>query len=383
MRADRTDGKTVKRTHASLGAAALVGALTLALTACGSDDPTGAASTTPAAGGETTAAVSLMGTLNGGGSSAQEKAQQAWGAGFQTANPDTTVNYTATDSGAGRKSFLDGSLDFAGSDAALNEDELASATARCYGGAGLDLPVYVSPIAVAFNLDGVTTLDLTPDVVAKIFAGTITQWDDEAITTLNPDAAVSGAITVVYRSDDSGTSKNFQDYLSKAAADVWTYEVSNTWPVAVGQGANGTSGVMQTIQAAPGTIGYADASAVGTLGKVSLGVGDAFVAPTAEAAAATVDASPRDDSRAAGDVVIKVDRTTTAAGAYPAILVSYLLVCTTYDSQDKVVLIKGYASYVASAEGQGQAATAAGSAPISDALRADVLAAIDSITVSS
>jgi len=354
----------------------------LALAACGSDNPTPAGTTT-GAGGPTATMSTLTGTLNGGGSSAQEKAQQAWGAGFQTANPDVTINYTATDSGAGRKGFLDGSLDFAGSDGALSTEELASSTARCFGGAGIDLPVYISPIAVAFNLTGVTTLNLTPDVVAKIFSGAITKWDDPAITALNTGAKLSGAITVVYRSDDSGTSKNFQDYLSKAAPTVWTSKVSNTWPVAVGQGANGTSGVVQTIQAATGTIGYADASAVGSLGKVSLGVGSAFVAPTADAAAKTVDASPRDDTRAKGDLVIKVDRTTTAAGAYPAILVSYLLACTTYDKQATVDLVKGYASYVASAEGQKQAATAAGSAPISDALRTDVLAAIDAITLKS
>ena len=185
----------------------------------------------------------------------------------------------------------------------------------------------------------------------------------------------------MHRSDDSGTSKNFQDYLSKTAPDVWTYEVSNTWPVQVGQGANGTSGVVQTIQAATGTIGYADASAVGELGKVSLGVGEEFVAPTADAAAKTVDVSPRDDSRADGDIVIDVDRTTTESGAYPAILVSYLVVCSTYDTQEKVDLVKGYATYAASAEGQSSAATAAGSAPISDALRTDVQASIDAITV--
>lgn len=375
-------GNTVKRTYASLGAAALVGVLTLALAACGSDNTTTTSPTT-GAGTMTATASSLTGTLNGGGSSAQEKAQQAWGAGFQTANPSATINYTATDSGAGRKGFLDSSLNFAGSDGALSTDELASSKARCFGGAGIDLPVYISPIAVAFNLTGVTTLNLTPDVVAKIFSGAITKWDDPAITALNASAKLSGAITVVHRSDDSGTSKNFQDYLSKAAPTVWTSKVSNTWPVAVGQGANGTSGVVQTIQAATGTIGYADSSAVGTLGKVSLGVGSAFVAPTADAAAKTVDASPRDDKRAKGDIVINVDRTTKAAGAYPAILVSYLLVCTTYDKQATVDLVKGYASYVASSEGQQQAAKAAGSAPISDTLRKDVVAAIDAITVKS
>ena len=151
--------------------------------------------------------------------------------------------------------------------------------------------------------------------------------------------------------------------------------------MAVGQGANGTSGVVQTIQSATGTIGYADASAVGDLGKASLGVGTEFVAPTADAAAKTVDVSPRDDARADGDIVIKVDRTTTESGAYPAILVSYLVLCNTYDSQDKVDLIKGYATYATSADGQSSAATAAGSAPISDALRTDVVASIDAITV--
>ncbi|GEL95740.1 phosphate ABC transporter substrate-binding protein PstS [Cellulomonas composti] len=367
--------------HGRVGAVALAGVLALTLTACGTDNNTDTPAATEGATDDATVpAATLSGTLNGGGSSAQEKAQQAWIAGFQTANPDSTVNYTTTDSGAGRKGFLDASLDYAGSDSALDDDEFAAAADRCFGGSALDLPVYISPIAVAFNIDGVSELNMSADVVAKVFSGAITTWDDAAITALNPDATLSGPITVVHRSDDSGTSKNFQDYLSKTAPDAWTYEVSNTWPVSVGQGANGTSGVVQTIQAATGTIGYADASAVGSLGKVALGVGDEFNAPTAEGAAATVDASPQTTDRADGDIVISVDRTTTAPGAYPAILVSYLVVCNTYDSQDKADLVKGYASYVASAEGQTSAGTAAGSAPISDELRTAVVAAIDSIT---
>ncbi len=127
-----------------IGAVALVGTLALTLSACGSDDATGTPSSDT---GSQAPESTLSGTLNGGGSSAQEKAQQAWVAGFQTANPDVTVNYTTTDSGAGRKGFLDSSLDYAGSDSALNEEELASSTDRCFGGAGIDLPVYISPIA--------------------------------------------------------------------------------------------------------------------------------------------------------------------------------------------------------------------------------------------
>ncbi len=376
----------MKRMHASVGMALMAGALATTLAACGSDNATGTDSTT-AGGGTQETSASLSGTLDGGGSSAQGKAQQAWAAGFQTANPSVTVNYTTSDSGAGRKGLLDGSLDFAGTDSALTADEeIPSSAGVCSDGAAIDLPVYISPIAVAFNLEGVTELNLTPDTLAKIFNGTITAWDDAAIVADNPDAGASltGPITVVYRSDDSGTTKNFMDYLSKTAPDVWTYEVSNTFPVSKDtfQGQNGTSAVVQGIQAGAGTIGYADASAVGDLGQAALKVGDGFVAPTAEAAAATVDASSRDtEGRADNDIVIKIDRTTTAAGAYPAILVSYLAVCDTYADQATADLIKGYASYVISADGQDQAASASGSAPISDALRTDVQAAIDSIAV--
>ncbi|MBU4335110.1 MAG: phosphate ABC transporter substrate-binding protein PstS [Actinobacteria bacterium] len=371
----------MKRTHASATAVALASLVALSLAACGSDNATGDSSAS-SAGDET--ASTLTGTLNGGGSSAQDKAQQAWIAGFQTSNPDTTINYTKSDSGAGRKGLLDGSLTFAGTDAALSvDDEIATSSTVCEGGQAIDLPVYISPIAITFNIPGVTELNLSADTVAKIFSGAITTWDDPEITADNPDATLSGAITVVYRSDDSGTTKNFTDYLAKAAPTVWTYEASNTFPVTKDtfQGQNGTSAVVQGIEAGTGTIGYADASAVGDLGTVSIKVGDEFVAPTAEAAAAAVDASSRDtEGRADNDIVIKIDRTTTAAGAYPAILVSYLAVCDTYATAADADLVKGYASYAVSADGQDQAATAAGSAPISDTLRTDVQAAIDSIT---
>jgi phosphate transport system substrate-binding protein len=375
-------GLLVKRTHA-VGAAMLAGLVALALAACGSDNNAGGTSSAPASGATTpataatTPGVALSGTLNGGGSSAQANAQKAWVAGFQTANSGATVNYSSTDSGSGRTGFIQGSLDFAGSDAALSTDELTKAQARCSGGSAIDLPVYVSPIAVAFNLPGVTTLNLKPDVVAKIFSGAITTWNDPAITADNAGvSALTGPITVAHRSDDSGTSKNFQDYLSKVAPAVWTYKVGNTWPVNVGQGGNGTQGVVQILQGGTGTIGYIDASALGKLGAVALGVGTTFVPPTADAAAKAVDASPLDTTRAANDIVVNIDRKTTAAGAYPAVLVSYLVVCNTYDTQAKADLVKGYATYVASTAGQTAAASAAGSAPISSDLSGKVTAAI-------
>ena len=147
---------------------------------------------------------------------------------------------------------------------------------------------------MAFNIDGVDRAQpVSADVVAKIFAGAITTWDDAAITALNPDATLSGPITVVHRSDDSGTSKNFQDYLSKTAPDVWTYEVSNTWPVARSARvptAPPASSRRSSPPPAPSATRTRRPSA--DLGKVSLGVGTEFVAPTADAAAKTVDVSP-------------------------------------------------------------------------------------------
>lgn len=364
----------MKRVYAS---AALVGLLALGLTACGSDDPTGDSGSTGSS--------SLSGTLNGGGASSQDKAQQAWIAGFQQANGDVTVNYTKSDSGAGRKGLLDGSLSYAGTDSALTSDEIADSSSTCAAGQAFDVPVYISPIAVAFNVAGVDSLNLDADTVAKIFDGTITTWDDPAITADNADVAASltGPISVMYRSDDSGTTKNFTEYLSEAAPSVWTHEVSSTFPVSKDtfQGLNGTSAVVQGIQDASGTIGYADASGIGDLATVKIKVGDDFVGPTAEGAAATLDVSERStDDRADHDIVFSINRTTTEAGAYPVILVSYLAVCDTYDTTAQADLVKGFLTYVISSEGQAQAASAAGSAPISEALRTEAQSAVDSIT---
>ncbi|MCL2423481.1 MAG: phosphate ABC transporter substrate-binding protein PstS [Micrococcales bacterium] len=363
----------MKRTFAIAGALAL----TLGLAACGSDDPTGSGTDNPSD-------STLSGTLNGGGASSQSKAQEAWMAGFQTAHSGTTVDYSVSDSGAGRKGLLDGTFAYAGTDSALTTDEIASSSTACNGGQAFDVPVYVSPIAVAFKVAGVDSLDLDATTLAKIFAGQITKWDDPAITADNAAVAdkLTGPISVMHRSDDSGTTKNFTEYLSKAAPEVWTYEVSSTFPVTKDtfQGLNGTSGVVQGITDGTGTIGYADASAIGKLATVKVKVGDAFVGPTAEAAVATLADSARNtDGRADNDIVFSINRTTTAAGAYPVILVSYLAVCDTYADAAKADLVKAFVTYVVSDDGQATAAAAAGSAPISADLRTEIGAAVATI----
>ena len=363
---------------ARFGAVAAVA--TLALTACAANEggTTGGGSTDEPTGGN------LSGELVGGGSSAQEVAVQTWSAGLQTANPDLTINYDPAGSGAGREQFVAGTTDFAGSDAPLDEEELAEAQERCAGGEIFELPNYVSPIAVIFNLEGVEELDLTPQTIAGIFTGAITTWNDPAIAADNPDATLpSTAITPVHRGDDSGTTDNFTDYLFQAAGDVWTAEPDGVWPLPGGEAANGTSGVVEVVTSTDGAVTYADASRAGDLGIVNVAVGEEFVAPSAEAAAAVVENSPAVEGRGEYDFAIEVNRQTEGSGEYPIVLVSYHIGCIEYDEQETADNVKAFMEYVISEDGQQAAADNAGNAPISDSLREQAQTAVDAITAAS
>ncbi|MFB9376027.1 phosphate ABC transporter substrate-binding protein PstS [Kineococcus gynurae] len=352
-------------------------ALTFGLAAC-----SGANETQTGASGSTESASTLSGSLAGAGATSQSAAQTAWQAGFNAANPDVQVSYDAVGSGGGREQFLNGAVPFAGSDRALKDEELTQAESRCNNGNAMDLPVYVSPIAIAYNLPGVTDLQLSPATLAGIFAGTITSWNAAEIAADNPGKTLPATgITPVHRSDDSGTTENFTDYLHTTAGDVWTNEADGEWPLQGGEAAQGTSGVVQAIQAGEGAIGYADESQVaGTqLGAAKVKVGDAWVGPTADAAAKAVDASPEAEGRPEGDIAIEIDRATTEAGAYPVVLVSYLVVCSSYEDAKQGELVKAYASYIASSEGQEAANKSAGNAPISDELSGKITESLNRI----
>lgn len=374
----------MKRSTLTRGLVPTAVVLSFALAACGGggDDPAPAdgatdAGAAPAASGD----AELTGTLVGAGSSAQQAAVQAWVAGFNGVQPGVTVNYDPIGSGGGRELFLGGGSDFAGSDAFLEDEELATVADVCASPDVVELPLYISPVAVVFNLEGVDTVNMPPEVIAGVFAETITSWDDPAIVEANPDAELPATpIVPVHRSDDSGTTENFTSYLEAVAPDVWTYGEVETWPGDLGGEAGAqTAGVIQAVGAGDGYIGYADASQAGELGSVAVGVGEEFVEFSPEAAATVLDASPRVEGRGEGDLAIELARDTQESGAYPIVLVSYHIACADYEDDGKADLVKGYLSYVASDEGQQSAADNAGSAPISDTLRTDVEAAIDSI----
>jgi len=346
-----------------------------------------AASTTT----ETTeAAPALEGTLVGAGASSQGSAQEAWVAGFQTANPAVTVTYDPIGSGGGRETFQNGASSFAGSDRAFKLEEIAEDNfGSCEPGTGIfEIPAYISPIAIIFNLDGISSLNLDADTIAGIFTGEITNWSDEAITSQNEGVDLPDlAITAVHRSDESGTTANFTDYVAKAAPEAWLLGGENAgsfeaWPAEWGgEGAAQTSGVVDAVTNGVGTIGYADASRAGSLGTVAVKVGEEYVPYSAEAAAAIVDASPADSEgeRNANDLAISLARDTTAAGTYPIVLVSYLIGCNDYADDSVVPLVQAYIGYVTSEEGQATAAANAGNAPISAATRAAAEAILASI----
>lgn len=359
--------------------AAIITAGALALTACG-NDPASSDSGSTTAGDDAAAASDLSGTLAGSGATSQESAQNAWIAKFGEKNPDVDLSYDPVGSGGGRKAFLEGGVQFAGSDSAMTDEERTEAKTKC-GADAYDLPLYISPIAVVYNLPAVKTLQLSPATVAKIFDGKITTWNDAAIAADNPGVTLPAtAITPINRSDESGTTKNFTDYLSKTAKADWPYDASGNWPKQGTQSAQGTSGVVQAVQAGEGTIAYADHSAAGSLGVAKIKVGEKFVEPTAEGAAKVVEESPKTEGLPEHDLAIDLKRDTTTDGAYPLLLVSYIIVCSKYADAEKGKLVKAYVGYIASADGQKVAADEAGSAPLSDSLRTDVEAAVKAIS---
>jgi len=370
-----TELKLSSTTRAAALSAALAG--TLALTACGASNEGG-----DNASASGSSAGQLSGDLVGAGSSAQQAAMQAWQAGFNSEQPGVTFSYDPVGSGGGREQFLAGGIDFAGSDSAMTDEELASAADRCGTSGVFELPNYISAIAVVYNLDGVKDLNLSPATLAGIFDGSITTWNDPAIAADNPQATLPGtAITPVHRGDKSGTTKNFTDYLAKAAPDVWTAGAVEEWPTGGGESANQTSGMVAAVKAGAGSIGYADESQAEGLGIARIKVGDQFVAPSPEGAAAVVANSGRIEGRGEYDLAVSVNRTTTSADEYPIVLVSYHIGCVEYDDQATADAVKAFESYVISKDGQDAAAKNAGSSPITDDARAAAQTAVDAITV--
>ncbi|WP_179646629.1 phosphate ABC transporter substrate-binding protein PstS [Spinactinospora alkalitolerans] len=358
-----------------MSTAALVGALTLTA-GCGSDNAVRGADPVPVPAD----LECVPGTLSGAGSSAQENAMAVWIAGYQVACQDSLIFYDVIGSGGGRSQFIDGAVAFAGTDAALDPAEQEAARERCNGTEAIHIPAYVVPIAVVFHLEGVDSLNLTPQAIAGIFNQEITHWDDPAIAEANPEADLPHTpIIPVNRSDESGTTENFTSYLAAAAGDAWPHEPSGQWPLPPEEAAQGNSGVAEAVEGGNGTIGYVEASHAEGMPTVRVGVGEEFVEMSPDAAAGVVADSPKREGGGEYDHAIELDYGTTESGSYPIVLISYEVACLAYDNPDTVEHVTAFLDYVISEEGQQAASGETGSAPLSPELREELSRSVEAI----
>ena len=333
--------------------------------------PAGTA-TTAAAGPATTAAAKVSGTLNGSGSTFQAAYDQVAIQNFQQANPGATVNYQSKGSGAGQTDLQNAVVDFAGSDATVPAANVAN-----FKGQLLYFPTVVAPITVSYNLSGVTSLQLSAATVAKIFSGKITTWNDPAIVADGNTGLPSTPITVVHRSDSSGTTQNFTDYLKKADPTDWTLGSSKTinWPGNTVAG-NGNTGVASAIKAKGGAVGYVDFSDAKASGLVW--------AKIKNSAGNVVDATLDGASAAAAAATVSSTLTYDPANssgpqAYPITSETYIITYAKYTDAGKVALLKAFLSYILGPDGQG-AAKGVNFAPLPPALDQQALAQVDQIT---
>lgn len=360
---------------APLAAIALAGAL--ALSACGSDNGGGSSS----ASGSSTASIACeSGSIKASGSSAQKNAMAAWINAYQSACSGATIDYQANGSGAGIKDFINKQTAFAGSDSALKDQDKTDADARCAAGPAIDIPMVGGAIVAAYNVSGVDKLVLTPQLLAQIYSGKITKWNDSAIAAANSGVTLPDATIVAFhRSDSSGTTDNFTKYLEAQAKSDWAAEHSKDWPAAItsGQGAKGSDGVANSVKTTPNSIGYVELSFAQSMSLTSawLDNGGGAIEPTSANAAITIETATVTGT--GNDLALKIDYSTTKG--YPMVLVTYEITCEKGLDSSLVPLTKSFLTYTASDEAQAKLA-ATGYVPITGDLLSKVRTAVSSIS---
>lgn len=279
----------------------------------------------------------LSGTLNGSGATFPKAFYEESIAAFSGVTTKVTVNYNAVGSGQGKKDLAAGTSVWAGSDSLVKDDEKAS-----FKGPFLYFPTVAAPITVSFNLAGVKSLQLSPETLAKIMMATVTTWNDPAITAENPGVTLPNSpITVVVRSDGSGTTSNFSKYLASASPSVFTLTAGDTvqWPKATA--AKGNAGVAQAIKDTPGAVGYVDFSDAKATGLSFAAIknkdGKFVAASLAGATAALANATMKDDLTYSA-------LNTAGADAYPITAGTYVLVYT--NSGSSAAAIKGWLTFL-------------------------------------
>ena len=367
----------LKRTGAILGLAAVT---TAGLAAC-SDDNSGSGGDNQAVKVEGAVCVGKD-SLKSSGSSAQNNAMVTFANSYATSCEGKTLDYNSNGSGAGVKEFTGGQTDLGGSDSPLKDDEYPKAQERC-GSEAWNLPAVFGPIAIAYNLDGVQ-LALSGATAAKIFNGGITKWNDPAIAAENPGAQLPDQkISVIFRSDESGTTDNFQKYLKAASGGAWGKEAGKTFNGGTGEGAKGSEGVSQAVKNQPGTITYTEWSYAKNLdlgtAKVITDKSKEGVELTSANVGTTID-SAKLKKEGSHDLVIDTSSfyEPESAGAYPIVMATYEIVCSKYSDPQVAAAVKSFLRVAVAKEVQGSL-EANGYSPVPDSFRTKLTQAVDAI----
>jgi phosphate transport system substrate-binding protein len=370
-------GKVLGTTLSATAVAALT------LTACGSDNNAGTSSSSAASGSSSAASAADCGgktSLTAEGSTAQQNAIAEFNKVWGQVCSGKTLAYNPTGSGAGVDQFIAKQVDFAGSDSALKDDQVTKAAERCGGNEAWNLPLVFGPVALAFNVDGVDKLVVNGEVLAKVFQGEIKKWNDPAIAALNSGATLPDAdIKPIYRSDSSGTTDNFQKYLGAAAPAAWTKGAGKEFQGGAGEGAQKSSGVVQAIQATPGSIGYVEKGFAQQAGLkyAQIDSGAGAVELTDETTGKAVDTAKFKGE--GNDLTLDLNAlyASKEAGSYPLMLATYEIVCSKGYDADTAAAVKSFLT-VAANEGQANL-SAAGYVPLPDAFKTRLLKSVDAI----
>jgi phosphate transport system substrate-binding protein len=318
------------------------------------------------------ASASAQQLINGAGSSFDNPAFSAWFSAYAKVDSSVNFNYQSVGSGAGQKQLLAQTVDFGASDAPMTDDAMAKAPGKI-----LHLPVVAGSVAITYNLPDSPQLKFDGATLAAIFLGKITKWNDPAIAALNPDVTLPDLpVVVVHRSDKSGTSFIFTDYLSSVSPD-WQSQVGKStavkWPT--GLGGKGSEGVAGQVKQLPGAIGYVE-QAYADQNKLPVAdlknASGEFVAPSADAASkAMAGATIPDDFRFS-----MVN--SPAAGAYPIAGASWIII---YQKQADATKGKALVAFLRWAVTDGQKITPALSyAPLPQAVQDRELKLLDTVT---
>jgi len=280
-------------------------------------------------------------TLNGAGATFPNPIYSKWFSEYHKQHPEVEINYQPIGSGGGIRQVTSGTVDFGATDGPMSDEQIKASKVPLQ-----HIPTVMGSVVPAYNIPGVKEeLKFTPDVIANIFLGKITTWNDPAIQNLNKDVKLPNQnINVVHRSDGSGTTYVFTDYLSKVSPEWKNGPGKGTsvkWPVGIG--GKGNEGVAGTIRAVDGTIGYVELI-YALQNKITFG-------SVKNAAGSFVKADLQNTSAAANGVKIPDDYRVSITNspnkdAYPIATFTWLLIPTKPSDANKGKIIKDFLSWM-------------------------------------